>query len=97
MLFPANLILAGRRCAFGRNGVQLEIASLVARSGLLFGGQPSPRPFHGKPIRSAIFASGTGVPPVSFWFGATGRDARATSRPCALQETDAPHINRSVR
>src|SRR5439155_23364033 len=32
-------------------------------------------------------AGGTGVPPVSFWFGANGRDARASSRPCALQET----------
>ena len=84
MLFAANLILAGRRCGPGRNGVQLEIASLAARSGRLFGGQPSRRPFHGKPIRSAIFAGGTGVPPVSFWLGANGQDAHATSRPCAL-------------
>ena len=86
MVFATNLILAGRRCGPGRNGVQLEIASLAARSGLLFGGQPSLRPFHDKPIRSAIFASGTAVPPVSFWFGATGRNARAANRPCALQE-----------
>ena len=28
--------------------------------------------------------SGTGVPPVSFWFGANGRDARAMSRRCAV-------------
>ena len=34
------------------------------------------------------YTSGTGVPPVSFWFGADGRDARATSCPCALPETE---------
>jgi len=31
-------------------------------------------------------AGGTGVPPVSFWFGANGRDARASSRPCARKK-----------